>query len=391
MHGLPILPKPEIDISKLRQYRLNRVLAQMAQADVELMVLLNPVSLRYTADWRDYPLYQSRIQVFDLFVQADGNMILHGSYGALPPPIQEGGPSHALNCFDGGLELATKVRQFATDVNELVGCGARIAIEQVNPSVVHALSDLGFQVIDAEPLMEAARYIKSAEEIQCLRYSIAVAESALNVIQVASQPGVTENQLFALLHQINIVNDGEWIDARMLCSGPNTNPWYQMASDRKIENGDLVAIDTDMIGPFGYCADISRTWLVGQQATAQQRQLYQLAHTEITHNATLLKPGRSFQEISERAYHQDRQYVEHRYTCLAHGVGMTDEYPKIAYQKDWQDEGYDGEIEANTVMSVESFVGSDRGGPGVKLEDMYLVTRDGPQRLSTYPFEEALL
>ena len=90
-------------------------------------------------------------------------------------------------------------------------------------------------------------------------------------------------------------------------------------------------------------------------------------------------------------YNDLGEFLARRYTCLAHGLGMTDEYPKIAYPQDWAQWGYDGELVADTVLTVESFVGSDRGGPGVKLEDMYLVTADGPERLSTYPFEEVLL
>ena len=391
MFDTAILTKPDIDLDALRSYRLERVLEQMNIADVDLLVLFNPASLRYVADWREYPLYQSRIQVFDLLVERDGTMNLHGGYGELPPSVSNGLPTHALNCFDSGLELNTNAAAFAADVLAMVGAGARVALEQVNPSVTRALLDQGLRAIDAEPLMEAARYVKSVEEIQCLKHSIAVAETALHSMRCASNPGITENQLFSLLHQINIANDGDWIDARMLCSGPRTNPWYQMATDREVARGELVAVDTDMIGPFGYCADISRTWLVGEMPTAQQRDLYQRAHAEITHNAMLLEVGRSFREISEKAFRQPEEFIAHRYTCLAHGVGMTDEYPKIAYQQDWEHDGYDGEVFENTVMSVESFVGSDRGGPGVKLEDMYLVTSDGPCRLSSYPFEESLL
>lgn len=391
MMGMPVLAKPDIDFDALRAYRRCRVLEQMDIADVELLVLLNPVSLRYAADWREYPLYQSRIQVFDLFVERDGTMALHGGYGALPPAIATRHPSHALNGFDGGLDIETHAHCFAADVAGLTSAGARVAVEQVNPCVTHALRDLGLRVVDAEPLMEAARYVKSVEEIQCMQHSIAVAEAAIDRVRSTAEPGVTENQLMSLLHQTNIANDGDWIDARMLCSGPRTNPWYQMATDREIAAGDLVAIDTDMIGPFGYCADISRTWLVGEVPTERQRDLYRRAHTEITHNAMLLEPGRTFREISESAFQHDEEFIAHRYTCLAHGVGMSDEYPKIVYQQDWENDGYDGEIMPNTVMSVESFVGSDRGGPGVKLEDMYLVTSNGPKRLSTYPLEETLL
>lgn len=387
----PILPKPDINIDGLREYRLDRVLQQMESADVELMVLLNPVSLRYVTDWREFPLFQSRIQVYDLFVERDGTTTLHGGYGSVPTEITTGRQTHAMNTFDGGLDIETRARLFANDVSALTSKGARVAIEGVNPSATNALRDRGLRVIDAEPLMAAARQIKSPEEIQCLRHSIAVAETAIDLIQTASEPGVTENELFALLHKVNIANDGDWIDARLLCSGPRTNPWYQMATDREITVGDLVAIDTDMIGPFGYCADISRTWLIGDAPTKQQRELYRLAHAEITHNAAMLEPGRTFKEISDRAFRQPDELIAHRYTCLAHGVGMSDEYPKIVYRQDWDEDGYDGEVMANTVMSVESFVGSDRGGPGVKLEDMYLITASGAERLSTYPFEEALL
>jgi len=163
----------------------------MDAADVELLVLLNPVSLRYAADWREYPLFQSRIQIYDLFVDPDGNMTMHGGYGSDGAAVGEQHPTHRLNSFDGGLELEEYSRRFASDVLTATGPGARIAVEQINPSVVVALREQGVRVVDAEPLIEAARYVKSAEEIQCLRHSIAVAEAAIDVMRSATEPGVT--------------------------------------------------------------------------------------------------------------------------------------------------------------------------------------------------------
>lgn len=389
--GVPILTPPPIDLEALRSYRLGRVLEQMEVGDVDLVILTSPASLRYVADWREYPLYQSRIQVYDLFVHRDGGLTLFGAYGADHPVIDEFRPTHALNCFDGGLDLTARSTRFAADAVAAVGRGARVAVEQINPSATSALSEVGLEVIDAEPLMEAARYVKSAEEIVCLRHSVAVAQAAMDLMRQHFRPGVTENELYAILHQVNIANDGDWIEGRMLCSGPRTNPWYQPATDRPVQAGDLMAFDTDMVGPNGYSADISRTWLLGDAPTAQQAALYQRAHAEIIHNAALLRSGHTFREISDKAFRHDDEFVAHRYTCLAHGLGLTDEYPKIAYPQDWDEWGYDGELLANTVLTVESFVGSDRGGPGVKLEDMYLITADGAEALSTYPFEEDLL
>ena len=70
---------------------------------------------------------------------------------------------------------------------------------------------------------------------------------------------------------------------------------------------------------------------------------------------------------------------------------MSDEYPKIYYQADWGRSGYDGVIEADTVMSIESYVGSIDGTVGVKLEEMVHIRADGCEVLCKYPFEEALL
>lgn len=381
---VPLLTPPPVDFDTLYEYRLGRVTAQMAKDDLELLILTNPASLRYACDWREYALFQSRIPTYYLFVFPDGRMIMHGAYAEIHPVIDEFRPAHYLNVFDGGTATEPVANAFAGTVVHEVGAGARIGVERVNPSAVQALEAAGLTVTDAEPHMERARYVKSAEELICMRFAIDVAQAAMGQMREHLAPGRTENELYAILHQTNIANDGGWIDGRMLSSGPRTNPWYQEASGRVIEDGDLVAFDTDMIGPFGYCADISRTWAVGEPNAAQLDR-YNRALEEITHNAALLEPGLSFNEFSEKAYRQDDEFVAHRYACVAHGVGMTDEYPKIYYRQDWDRHGYDGVMEAETVMCIESFVGSDQGGPGVKLEQMWHISEGANQLLSTYP------
>ena len=52
---------------------------------------------------------------------------------------------------------------------------------------------------------------------------------------------------------------------------------------------------------------------------------------EIWHNTSLLHVGASFAELSQNAYRQPDAYVANRYACVYHGVGMSDEYPKIPY------------------------------------------------------------
>ena len=79
----------------------------------------------------------------------------------------------------------------------------------------------------------------------------------------------------------------------MLASGQRTTLVAE-ATGKIIEAGDLVGFDTDMIGPNGYLADISRTWLVGDHPTQEQREAYQHAYDEIEHNKSIVRPGVAF-------------------------------------------------------------------------------------------------
>jgi Xaa-Pro aminopeptidase len=206
------------------------------------------------------------------------------------------------------------------------------------------------------------------------------------------RPGVTENALWAILNQTNAEMDGEWLETRLLSSGPRTNPWMQEASFRTVEAGDLVAFDTDMIGPNGYCADISRTYFCGPgRPSDEQKRLYAASHAQIEHNLALMKPGRTLREVIENEWRFPETYLPYRYG-FAHGVGLKDEFPFLRNAADL-DQQNDPEmrLEPGMVFSMESYIGEAGGRDGVKLEEQILITERGPERLSTFPFEPALL
>jgi Xaa-Pro aminopeptidase len=209
------------------------------------------------------------------------------------------------------------------------------------------------------------------------------------VMQSELRPGLSEQELWAHLHAENVRRGGEWIETRLLSSGPRTNPWFQECSSRVIQAGDLVAFDTDLIGPYGYCADISRTWLCGDRpASAAQRDLYRLAREQIARNLALVRPGIALSELSEQAFRLPERYRANRYSVIAHGVGLCDEYPAVYYPEDATQSGYHGVLEANMTICLESYVGAEGGAEGVKLEEQLLVTETGAEVISAYPFEE---
>lgn len=392
-----MLPHFELSASQkqsLYDYRLGRLRAAMATAGVDLCVLNNPISLRYAVDCNEYPLFQSHLPTLYLLVPIEGPLRLYSSAGRQYPHVSEYARAHFINVFDGGLDLAAAAKHFVADIQDYrqqLGLTGPMAIERFSPLVNQAVVSVGWQVLDAEIIVEQAKLIKSAEEILCMQRSVAVAQQGIAQMQAALQPGVTENQLWSILHQVNIAHDGNWIEGHMLASGERTNPWLQEASNKLISAGELVAFDTDMIGPMGYIADISRTWLCGDKPNQQQQDAYRHAYDEIQFNTQLLRPGVTFKELCDHAYVRQAKYQAHRYVCSFHGVGLSDEYPKIYYQEDWPRDGYDGVLEENMVLCVESFSGAENEAEGVKLENQVLITANGPQVMSDYSFEDILL
>jgi len=385
---------PEIDFGTLYDYRLARIRASLRDAGAALGILVNPISLRYAVDYRTYGLFQSHIPTTYLFVPVEGPLIIHGVYGP-PPGVDEVRAARPISFFDGGDELPEAARCLADDVviylSELGTDNRRIAVEYVNSSLTQALLQRGLEVIDGVMITEQARVIKSPEEITCMKWAIAVAELGIAKMKEALRPGVNELQLWALLNYTNLANNGDWHEGRMLASGPRTNPWCQEASPRKIQSGDLVGFDTDMIGPFGYFSDISRTFHCGpDKPTKRQKNLYRLAVDEIEHNLKFVKPGVSFAEFQQQAFVPPEEFHDNAYVCTVHGVGMCDEYPKISPAFRGAN-FYDGKLHAGMVICVESYMGAVGEREGVKLEQQVLITDDGYEMLSSYPLEEKLL
>ena len=251
---IELLPSPEIDESLLASERLENLRGTMLVDGLDVLVLTNPVSIRYATGYRVQSSMQSRIPTVYAIVPIVGPIIVHGTHSGDLPLVDVFRRSHAITSFDAGLELSVAADRFAADIElalDELGYDSRasVGVERTTPTGHRAFADIGLNVFDAEPTVELARSRKSDLELVALDFAVAVAEYGMTLMQSVLEPGITENQLFAILHQVNIAHGGDSIDGRMLCSGPRTNPWYQEAIHRRIGSGDLVAFDTDMVGP----------------------------------------------------------------------------------------------------------------------------------------------
>ena len=389
-----------IDERRLRLGRLARVREQLTRRDLAACVLLDPVSIRYATGARNMQVFHLRNPARYLFVAADGPVVLfefpgchHLAEGL--ETIDEVRPAITVSFAAAGPEVGHKAKLWAAEIGDLIrahgGGNRRVALERVNFAAAAALAAQGFEIFDAQDPIERARAIKTPEELVCIRRSLAAIERAVAGMLGGLRPGMSENALWARLHKGVIEQDCDYVETRLLSSGPRTNPWFNEAGRRAIRSGDLVALDTDVVGQFGYYADFSRTFFCGRgRPSAGQRTLYRLAHEQVQTNLALIRPGLTFCELSERAWPIPDAYVANRYFVLAHGVGMTGEYPYILHPQDFAS-GYDGVIEPGMTLCIESYIGAENGPEGVKLEEQILVTESGVELLSRFPHDEALL
>jgi Xaa-Pro aminopeptidase len=293
-----------------------------------------------------------------------------------------------------GANAPEMTKLWAAEIADLArahgGGNTRLACDHLDVFSGLALQAEGIELVEGQALVETARLVKTADEITAMRAAVAAAEAGMWKMREVLQPGITENELWSHLHRENIARGGQWIETRLLASGPRTNPWFHESSDRVIEDGDLVSFDTDLVGPYMMCADISRAYVCGDEPSAEQQRLYAIAVEQIEHNLGLLKPGVSILEWADRGYQLPEICLPNRYSVVFHGVGMCDEYPCCYYREDAA-HAYDIVIEPGMCLCFESYVGEVGGEEGVKLERQVLVTETGYELLDSFPFEDGLL
>lgn len=389
------------NLPAMRAYRLNRITEKLAERDYGGLLVFDPLNIRYATDSTNMQLWNTHNPFRACLILGDGHMVLWDYKNApflsgFNPLVREVRAGADLFYFDRGDKVDVAADLFANEVRELMAAhapgNARLAVDKIMLHGLRALETQGFEIKDGEEVTEKARAIKGPDEILAMRCAMLGCEAAMAEMEAATEPGMTEDAIWAELHRANIARGGEWIETRLLTTGPRTNPWFQECGPRMLQNNEILAFDTDLIGCYGICADISRSWWIGDDNPRPDMiDAMRHAYDHIMTNMEMLKPGVRFDDLTANTHVLAPQYQKQKYGCLMHGVGLCDEWPLIAYPDRAVPGAFDYVLEPGMTLCVEALVSPEGGDFSIKLEDQVLITEDGFENLTTYPFDERLM
>ena len=307
--------------------------------------------------------------------------------------------------YTAGLGLAEACIELMRQSNRThghVNCHLDDQVDDLAPllaqaqETTHALAQALLDNPLAEVVVDVLRTRLAGGEL-AMRCAHHACEAGIAEMERATREGVplggmSEDDIWSELHKANIKRGGEWIETRLLASGPRTNPWFQECGPRLVQNNEIVAFDTDLIGAYGFCIDISRTWWVGDQRPSNA--MVSAFHHGLDHirdHQARLKPGVSIKELVFGGHKLDDIYWKQKYSCKMHGVGLCDEWPYVTYPDSWMDGAFDAVLEPGMTICVEALVSPEGGDFSIKLEDQVLITDTGCENLTRYPFDAALM
>ena len=388
------MTEPRFDVEALRLERLARLQAAMGAHGVDVCLLFHEPNIRYATGASAMPVYAMSTFVRCAVVPQEGTPILFEHANSMhrsalrAPDVR---PMHAWEFFDDPQrEADTWAAETLAAIREVGGSGDVVAADRLGVPAHLALTGLGVTIRDAGPVTQEARRVKTPQEVVLLDVNAAMVMEMLGAFESAVAPAVSERELLAVLTDVMVRGGGEYLATNTVCGGPNTNPWRAEATDRRLDEGDLVFVDTDTVGIEGMFFCVSRTFPVGESVSPEQRDTYRASHDWLQAMEALIRPGITCAELASIAPRIPERYVAQRYECMVHGIGLEEENPSVCHPQDRQSNA-DTVIEEDMALVVELYAGEVGAGHGVKLGDQVVVTSRGCRILCPFPFSAGLL
>lgn len=233
------------------------------------------------------------------------------------------------------------------------------------------------ELVNANLLLERARFVKSEEEISFIKQSVALVEEALDVLAVEARPGVPENVVYSRMLG-RMTESGSDIPTLLLWSAGNPQPPsnHYMPTRRPLERDDIITFEIEARWG-GYRGQNTWQAVLGKVDDAY-REMFDRQQVAVQRCYDLLRPGKRVGELSEAC----QALSDDKYNCriILHGMGLGDDSPICVYQprdeimRDWV-------LEENTVVIIKPVITTLDGSKRVYWGDSVRPTPSGAQRL----------
>lgn len=243
-------------------------------------------------------------------------------------------------------------------------------------------------VDDAGAIWSELTAVKHPLEVALIRQAVAIADQGAVAAMQAVRPGISEQAVAAeAVHAMRSAGSEFEPFIPLVASGYNTSMFERVATEKRIEPGELVILDIGAVWR-GYTGDLGST-VICDVPTAEQRAIYRATRLALEEAKKLVRPGVSCQAVDARA----REVIEaegwgrYLYTGnTGHQLGYGLHGEPLVHR------GVNFELVENMVICLEPrIVLPDRPEVGgVHLEDVVLVTADGSEQLNATPHDKQL-
>jgi Xaa-Pro aminopeptidase len=233
------------------------------------------------------------------------------------------------------------------------------------------------RLVPVMDLVERLRAVKAPEEVAAIRAAAALAQDALAEVLPTVRAGQSEIEVGAALESALRRRGSEWHPfPTIVASGPRAALPHARTSARPIQAGEWLLLDFGA-QVDGYCADLTRTMVVGGRADERQRMVYELVRSAQARALEHLRAGMTGREgdALAREVIAARGFGDAFGHSLGHGLGLeVHEAPRLAPTAETP-------LPLHAVVTVEPGIYLPGWG-GVRLEDDVHLGSDGPEVLS---------
>jgi Xaa-Pro aminopeptidase len=296
-------------------------------------------------------------------------------------------PAPLLDFDEGAAALASVIADFpgTVAIDEYPSIPVRSALQARSPG-------------DARPLLTAAKFVKTADELDAIRRAQRINEQAMDDVLPLLRPGIRDTDLSGMFFRriFELGATGNTVDPiwnvipMSLADGPFTFtghlPFPLPATGRTLEKGDVIFNDAG-IDFGGWASDFGRTWCVGVDPDARQRSQFRRYAEILEACLRAIKPGTTAWDVAVAARDAnggEPPWFPHLY--VAHGIGT--EAAELPFCGTDLGEEIESQVvlAEGTVLVLEPVVWDDGHG-GYRAEEMVVVTADGCERLTNYPYD----